>query len=67
MIALTNLNEDWIPIDTLPAISMKVEWMCEDGTKDVGFYNKEQDEFMGWDLLSKSFITHWKPLAIILT
>lgn len=50
-----------IPVAQLPPCSMKVKWLCEDGVEDVGFYNEEQNYFAGWDLLSQSRITHWKP------
>lgn len=58
---------EWINInDRLPDDDMKVEWLCEDGKVDVGFYFKKTSEFKTWDLISKQPITHWKPLNISL-
>lgn len=46
----------------LPNISMKVKWIYVDGIKDIGWYNKETDDFYTIDPCSNSKeITHWKP------
>lgn len=50
----------WIPINKLPKKDMKVQWKCEDGIVDVGFYNSKLQEFLSYDLLSEKQITHWK-------
>ena len=47
----------------LPIKNMKVEWLCEDGIKDVGFFYKNTETFASIDLRSKIGITHWKPLS----
>lgn len=53
---------EWISVkDQLPDKDMKVEWLCEDGKRDYGFYYVDQKQFATWDLLSEKPITHWKP------
>ena len=59
------LDESYIEIEQLPTRSMKVEWICEDGVKDVGFYFKEHEKFGTlWDVKSQQPITHWRPLSV---
>lgn len=63
-IAKTLLASAWIPVEKLPARSMRVEWLCEDGIQDVGFYYSERKEFASLDLRSEKPITHWKPYQL---
>ena len=57
----TAIEHDWISVRKLPKRSMKVEWICEDGVKDIGFFYLETKTFRTWDLRSQKAITHWKP------
>lgn len=57
------MYDGWISVnDALPIRSMKVRWLHADGKEDIGFYYKEKGEcFAGWDFVSSTEITHWKP------
>lgn len=50
----------WIPINKLPAKDCKVQWKCDDGVIDVGFYFSKSKEFLTYDLCSERPITHWR-------
>lgn len=41
---------------------MKVKWLCVDGKKDVGWYDSKKNEFLTFDPVTISDITHWVPL-----
>jgi hypothetical protein len=56
------ITEGWVDVDDkLPEKSMKVQWLCEDGKIDYGFYYHESKQFATWDLISEKPITHWMP------
>ena len=55
-------KQNWIPVNELPSQSMKVRWLCDDGTEDIGFFYHDKGVFGTFDPLSEKPITHWKPL-----
>ena len=60
---LNEIGTDWISIEQLPNVSMKVYWLCEDGKQDCGYYSQKIKEFMTNDPISEKPITHWKPFS----
>lgn len=57
-----NSFPEWISVDNLPKEFMKVEWLYTDGTKDVGGYWPDKNEFATIDPCKDLPITHWRPL-----
>ncbi len=56
---------NWTPINKLPKEDMKVQWKCEDGIIDVGFYSSKHKQFLTYDPCSEKPITHWRRLINI--
>lgn len=57
------LSDGWISVDKLPEKNMKVYWLYEDNSKDIGFYYSEKKTFANFDNDGKLKITHWMPIS----
>jgi hypothetical protein len=54
---------DYLLVDiALPAKTMAVKWICEDGIEDCGFFDFNDKEFVTFDSMSVAPIISWKPL-----
>lgn len=52
--------KNWVSVKKLPKKDMKVQWKCEDGLEDIGFFCSKSQEFLTYDLISEKPITHWR-------
>lgn len=56
-------TNNWISVNhALPENFIRVKWLYKNGKEDIGIWN--DGNFLTFDIISDTEITHWKPYTI---